>query len=97
MFKKPLFQITCGMWTCSARLELQILTLFYNTGDLGTTASEVEAAFETHFTLANRWGCVLLLDEADVFLATRSKVDFIRNGLVSGLSLVPLHFLKASC
>lgn len=59
---------------------------FYTTGDLGTTASEVEKALDTHFTLANRWGCVLLLDEADVFLAARSKVDFIRNGLVSGLS-----------
>ncbi|RYP92923.1 hypothetical protein DL770_000973 [Monosporascus sp. CRB-9-2] len=63
MFKKPLFQITCG--------------------DLGTTASEVEQALETHFTLANRWGCVLLLDEADIFSAARSKEDFIRNGLVS--------------
>lgn len=63
MFKRPLFQITCG--------------------DLGTTASEVEEALETHFTLANRWGCVLLLDEADVFLAARAKEDFIRNGLVS--------------
>ncbi|KAK4197400.1 hypothetical protein QBC40DRAFT_285657 [Triangularia verruculosa] len=63
MFRRPLFQITCG--------------------DLGTTAPEVEAALETHFTLASRWGCVLLLDEADVFLAARSKQDFKRNGLVS--------------
>ncbi|KAI0445128.1 hypothetical protein F4803DRAFT_204591 [Xylaria telfairii] len=63
MFKKPLFQITCG--------------------DLGTTASEVEKALETHFSLANKWGCILLLDEADVFLAARSKKDFVRNGLVS--------------
>ncbi|KAJ2985633.1 hypothetical protein NUW58_g5428 [Xylaria curta] len=63
MFKKPLFQITCG--------------------DLGTSASEVEKALEMHFSLANKWGCILLLDEADVFLAARSKSDFIRNGLVS--------------
>lgn len=26
---------------------------------------------EKHFTLAHKWGCVLLLDEADVFLAKR--------------------------
>ncbi|KAL8369921.1 hypothetical protein RB595_000330 [Gaeumannomyces hyphopodioides] len=52
-------------------------------GDLGTSASEVEKALESHFSLANRWGCVLLLDEADVFLAARQKEDFIRNGLVS--------------
>ncbi|RYP13527.1 hypothetical protein DL765_006849 [Monosporascus sp. GIB2] len=52
-------------------------------GDLGTTAPEVEKALETSFSLASRWGCVLLLDEADVFLAARSRVDFQRNGLVS--------------
>ncbi|PMD44619.1 hypothetical protein L207DRAFT_454313 [Hyaloscypha variabilis F] len=52
-------------------------------GDLGTTASEVEKALETSFSLASRWGCVLLLDEADVFLAARSREDFKRNGLVS--------------
>lgn len=63
LFKKPLFQITCG--------------------DLGTTASEVETALEKHFSLASRWGCILLLDEADVFLAARTPQDFIRNGLVS--------------
>ncbi|KAJ6263731.1 hypothetical protein Dda_2301 [Drechslerella dactyloides] len=63
LFKKPLFQITCG--------------------DLGATASDVEKALETHFTLASRWGCILLLDEADVFLAARTPQDFIRNGLVA--------------
>ncbi|KAF7538198.1 hypothetical protein G7054_g3188 [Neopestalotiopsis clavispora] len=63
VFKRPLFQITCG--------------------DLGTTAKEVESALETNFTLANKWGCILLLDEADVFLAQRTKEDFVRNGLVA--------------
>ncbi|PTB69277.1 hypothetical protein BBK36DRAFT_1186644 [Trichoderma citrinoviride] len=63
LFKKPLFQITCG--------------------DLGTTAAEVEMALETNFALANRWDCILLLDEADVFLAERTKEDFQRNGLVA--------------
>ncbi|KAI8157954.1 ATPase family AAA domain-containing protein 3B, partial [Colletotrichum sp. SAR 10_86] len=29
------------------------------------------------------WGCILLLDEADVFLAERTKEDFVRNGLVA--------------
>lgn len=55
-------------------------------GDLGTTATEVEEALETNFSLANRWDCILLLDEADVFLAERSKEDFRRNGLVAGQS-----------
>ncbi|KAK3299631.1 uncharacterized protein B0H64DRAFT_355851 [Chaetomium fimeti] len=52
-------------------------------GDLGTTAKDVEAALEVNFSLASRWGCILLLDEADVFLAQRSKEDFQRNGLVA--------------
>ncbi|KAL4878182.1 hypothetical protein BJY04DRAFT_221328 [Aspergillus karnatakaensis] len=52
-------------------------------GDLGTTAAEVERSLETNFNLANRWGCILLLDEADVFLQSRSKQDFQRNSLVS--------------
>ncbi|KAH7306005.1 hypothetical protein B0I35DRAFT_454214 [Stachybotrys elegans] len=63
LFKKPLFQITCG--------------------DLGTTAKEVEAELEKNFALASRWGCILLLDEADVFLSARERVDFQRNGLVA--------------
>ncbi|KAK4863480.1 hypothetical protein LT330_002258 [Penicillium expansum] len=52
-------------------------------GDLGSTAKEVEEALETNFSLANRWGCILLLDEADVFLAARTPTDFTRNGLVA--------------
>ncbi|PWY90984.1 hypothetical protein BO70DRAFT_410604 [Aspergillus heteromorphus CBS 117.55] len=52
-------------------------------GDLGTTAKEVEKALETTFALANRWDCILLLDDADVFLAQRTKEDFQRNGLVA--------------
>ncbi len=54
------------------------------TGDLGSTAKDVEDALQTNFALANRWGCILLLDEADVFLAERRRDDFTRNGLVAG-------------
>ncbi|KAK2599691.1 hypothetical protein N8I77_011424 [Diaporthe amygdali] len=52
-------------------------------GDLGSTAREVEQALDLNFNLANRWGCILLLDEADVFLASRTETDFERNGLVA--------------
>jgi len=37
-----------------------------------------------NFALANKWGCILLIDEADVFLARRTSSDFARNGLVAG-------------
>ncbi|KAI0193584.1 hypothetical protein EV127DRAFT_360831 [Xylaria flabelliformis] len=52
-------------------------------GDIGYYAEDVERNMETHFKLAHRWGCVLLLDEADVFLAKRDQKDIERNGLVS--------------
>ncbi|KAH7215593.1 hypothetical protein DER44DRAFT_637613, partial [Fusarium oxysporum] len=52
-------------------------------GDLGSSPNAVEDALQTNFALANRWGCILLLDEADVFLAERRRDYFNRNGLVA--------------
>lgn len=56
-------------------------------GDLGMTPSEVEANLQSSFQLAQAWECVLLLDEADVFLAERSQDNIERNALVSGKSI----------
>lgn len=54
-------------------------------GDLGITTETVERALSDIFRLAHLWDCVLLLDEADVFITQRVKVgDLQRNGLVSG-------------
>ncbi|RDL36239.1 Uncharacterized protein BP5553_06851 [Venustampulla echinocandica] len=52
-------------------------------GDIGDTASEVETNLEKNFQLAHKWGCVLLLDEADIFLQKRDKTDIRRNAIVS--------------
>ncbi|KAJ4387560.1 hypothetical protein N0V93_008155 [Gnomoniopsis smithogilvyi] len=52
-------------------------------GDIGYEPEAVEVHMGKHFKLAHRWGCVLLLDEADVFLAKRDKQNVKRNGLVS--------------
>ncbi|KAK0713529.1 hypothetical protein B0T26DRAFT_753626 [Lasiosphaeria miniovina] len=52
-------------------------------GDIGVTADEVEFRLQYHTELAARWGCVLLLDKADVFLMKRSWRDMHRNALVS--------------
>ncbi|KAF5005811.1 hypothetical protein FDECE_7767 [Fusarium decemcellulare] len=52
-------------------------------GDLGLTPREVEASLNEIFRLAHLWQCVLLFDEADVFLAQRSRYDLARNALVS--------------
>ena len=35
-------------------------------GDLGKIAAEIVNALETHFALAHKWDCLLLLDYADV-------------------------------
>ena len=56
-----------------------------STGDLGSNAKEVEEALQINFALASRWDCILLLDEADVFLAERRREDFTRNALVAGM------------
>ncbi|KAI1858927.1 uncharacterized protein JN550_012285 [Neoarthrinium moseri] len=52
-------------------------------GDIGETAMDVERNLLHNFSLAHKWGCVLLLDEADVFLAKRSKTDLRRNAVTS--------------
>ena len=62
----------------------QAKLLIYYLGDLGMDPSDVESNLELNFQLAQSWGCVLLLDEADVFLAERLKPDVKRNALVSG-------------
>jgi hypothetical protein len=52
-------------------------------GDLGTKAERVEKALEDILRMIPKWGAVLLLDEADVFLEARSSSDLARNELVS--------------
>ena len=52
-------------------------------GDIGETPNEVQQYLDKSFRLAHRWGCVMLLDEADVFLQTRNRTDMRRNAVVS--------------
>ncbi|KAK9425272.1 putative AAA+ ATPase domain-containing protein [Seiridium unicorne] len=52
-------------------------------GDLGLSPAEVETNLQNSFQLAQAWDCVLLLDEADIFLAERSRENIERNALVS--------------
>ena len=55
-------------------------------GDIGCTPEKVESSLKEIFRLAHLWDCVLLFDEADVFIAHREKSgsDIQRNALVSG-------------
>lgn len=53
-------------------------------GDLGVDAETVEGSLNGIFRLAHLWDCILLLDEADVFITQRERRDLGRNALVSG-------------
>ncbi|KAJ5595295.1 uncharacterized protein N7459_001503 [Penicillium hispanicum] len=52
-------------------------------GDLGTDAEKVEDSLKEILRMIPKWGAVLLLDEADVFMETRTSTDLHRNELVS--------------
>jgi hypothetical protein len=54
-------------------------------GDMGVTASEVEKNFNLFFELGERWGAVVLMDEADIYLEQRTSENLERNSLVSGI------------
>ena len=52
-------------------------------GDIGTDPDSVEKYLNTVLLLGKTWDCVVLLDEADVFLEQRTLTDLQRNALVS--------------
>jgi SpoVK/Ycf46/Vps4 family AAA+-type ATPase len=51
--------------------------------DLGTNAAFLGPKIKKVFEMATEWNAVILLDEADVFMAERSPADIARNELVS--------------
>lgn len=53
-------------------------------GNLGFTPKEVKNSLKDIFRLAHLWDCILLLDEADIFLSRQELGDLKRNALVSG-------------
>ncbi|RSL96134.1 hypothetical protein CDV31_013606 [Fusarium ambrosium] len=52
-------------------------------GDIGTEPDQVEKYLQSVFHLGKIWDCVVLLDEAEVFLEQRTLQDLKRNALVS--------------
>ncbi|TDZ58523.1 hypothetical protein CTRI78_v005334 [Colletotrichum trifolii] len=78
----PGYALRNRKWECVAAYTKRPLYPI-TCGDIGHSPEIVEQNLEKHFKLAHRWACVLLLDEADVFLAKRTKTDVKRNGLVS--------------
>ncbi|KAI1068510.1 hypothetical protein LB507_004369, partial [Fusarium sp. FIESC RH6] len=71
-------------FTAESVAELAEKPLFRVTcGDIGTKPEDVERYLESVLHLGKIWDCVVLLDEADVFLEQRTLTDLERNALVS--------------
>ncbi|GKT48320.1 putative AAA domain-containing protein [Colletotrichum spaethianum] len=71
-------------FTAESVAELAEKPLFRVTcGDIGTKPEDVEKYLESALHLGKIWDCVVLLDEADVFLEQRTLTDLERNALVS--------------
>ncbi len=68
--------------------------LFYlQAEDLGITAATLGSNIKKVFEMATEWNAVVLLDEADVFMAERHPQDIARNELVS-IFLRELEYFK---
>jgi hypothetical protein len=52
-------------------------------GELGTNVYDVEKNLDMVLEVTRQWGCVLLIDEADVFLQKRDGLNLERNAIVS--------------
>jgi hypothetical protein len=52
-------------------------------GELGTTAVALDQRLGGIMSIVHRWGCVLLIDEADIFLHKRGDGQIEQNALVS--------------
>ena len=57
--------------------------MIVTSSDIGTETEYVDGILAAIFRRAARWGAVLLVDEADVFLETRKARDLKRNSLVA--------------
>lgn len=53
-----------------------------HSGQLGTTPESVESSLTDILARGQRWGCVMLLDEADVYIRARGD-DLLQNAIVA--------------
>ncbi len=62
-----------------------------HSGELGTRADQVQNSLDKIFKLQKRWDCVLLLDEADVFVCQRNN-NIDQNAIVAEFLRVLEYF-----
>ncbi|KAI0853312.1 P-loop containing nucleoside triphosphate hydrolase protein [Daldinia vernicosa] len=67
---------------CVAELTCRPL-LSLTSGDLNTDSYNVERSLDYFLKLGERYGAIVLIDEADVYLEARHTLDISRNELVS--------------
>lgn len=61
--------------------ELRLPIFRIKISDLGVEAKQIELTLATYFEVAKIWDCVVLLDEADIFLESRSHRDIHSNAV----------------
>ncbi len=72
--------------TAEVYSEIREMPLYkVRAGSLGTTAAEISEALDIVFERVARWGCLLLLDEAEVFVSKRDpqKKTMEQNAIVA--------------
>lgn len=52
--------------------------------DLTSEAQVVDDTLRRYFRLASSWGAIVVLDEADIFLARRGVSDLVGSSLTAG-------------
>ena len=52
--------------------------------ECGRFQDTLERSLNTALARASKWGAVVLMDEADVFMQERSVTEYVRNEQVSG-------------
>lgn len=63
--------------------KMKVPLYMLSAGDLGLEPRSVDVKLQGILDLCTRWGAILLIDEADVFLEERSLHELERNKLVS--------------
>jgi hypothetical protein len=53
-------------------------------GDLGSDPQFIDKRLKEHTARAEKWGCIMVLDEADVLVEKREASDRIHNTIVTG-------------
>ncbi|KAI0180993.1 P-loop containing nucleoside triphosphate hydrolase protein [Hypoxylon sp. FL1284] len=70
--------------TAEAIAEISRRPLYViSSGQLGHEPTDIHDELKGIFELAEHWDAVVLLDEADIFMATRGDLDLARNAIVS--------------